>query len=1208
MHPRIIAILSLLSFRDEQDNRASILNAILVAAIIGLSAFLVISRILGMELVPTTDLLAFGLIAAMSGLLVMVRRGESQKASVLLLVFGWMALSYQSWITGGIRGTAYYANILVILAASLLVGPRISVIFAGLGIASAWVLAYGEHSGLLAAYSAPAFLAAFELTVMLVLATILVNLLIRNLARALESARESNRQLQAIGSDLENQVAERTKSAEAARAEAEAARQAMESRVWFTTRQARLSNSMRGEQDVPTLATNVISQLCQDLGAPVGALYLREGDELRLKGSYAVTAPVGASRSFKIGEGLIGQAARDKQPVTLAEVPADYLAVQSGLGGTLPRTISVQPFLYDEHVVGVIELGTLDTFTPLQLEYLQAATENIAIAFNTAGARDRINELLAETQAQARALKTQEEELRAANQELEAQTESLRVSESRLRQQQRELEAANTELERSTAALREQQETLDSQNQALRATREELEERATELERASRYKSEFLANMSHELRTPLNSLLILARMLAENDEGNLTPDQVESARIVYSSGHDLLNLINDILDLSKIEAGKMEFQFAPMAFTDLVAAMRQQFGHVAAEKDLAFETEIAPDAPPMMQTDQQRIEQVARNLLSNAFKFTAKGTVRLVIGRPSADDDLGESGLGVDTAVAIRVTDTGIGMTAAQQAIVFEGFQQAVSSTSRKYGGTGLGLTISRELVTQLGGRITLNSEAGKGSTFSVLLPVWQHPAGEREGADAGMQALPDVPDALPDAAELPPVVERPSRVSTGSLPILDDRHALDPAKRCLLIIEDDPHFARIVVEQARESGLQCLLAHDGEDGLELAAAHRPDAIILDIHLPGMSGWEVLRQLKAHETMKQLPVHVISVEDEDMSAYRMGAVGFMTKPVSRDDLIDLYAGIEKLDARTTRHLLIVEDDPVARKSLKQTLERLEATVSEAATGREAVLQLQQNAFDCLILDLFLPDISGFEILKWLHIRKSDHPCPVIVYTGRDLTPEESTKLLAFADNVIVKGTNSLEKVLRETTRLIQRSGTLRRSTGPVPLPGPPTTAPSKKPETAAIPTEALANGPFPADAHILAVDDDVRNAFAVSKILGDRGLRVTIARNGVQALQALSENPDVSLVLMDIMMPEMDGYETIRHIRRDPRLVDLPIIALTARAMVGDSEKCIAAGANDYLAKPFQVDRLLGKLSRWLNGDPADRRELLAKGEAVESS
>jgi CheY-like chemotaxis protein/nitrogen-specific signal transduction histidine kinase len=694
---------------------------------------------------------------------------------------------------------------------------------------------------------------------------------------------------------------------------------------------------------------------------------------------------------------------------------------------------------------------------------------------------------------------------------------------------------------------------------------QELERRAEELALASKYKSEFLANMSHELRTPLNSLLILARMLRDNEDGNLTEEQVESAEIIYGSGNDLLNLINDILDLSKVEAGKMVFTIEAMPLTDLVTAVRTQFAHVAEAKGLDLKITLADDLPTSIETDQQRLNQIVKNLLSNAFKFTSEGSVGLDVYRPSADTDLSQSGLDPSQTVAIRVTDTGIGMTPEQQRIVFEAFQQADGSTSRQYGGSGLGLAISRELAAKLGGQINLESEAGKGSTFTLYLPI-----GELTGDSAG--------ETKTEATERvslvqPERVERKAQDSAqpARSPLLpDDRADLEANDQVLLVVEDDAKFAKIVYDYAHEKAFKCLVAGDGGEGLELVRTYRPEAVILDLNLPDISGWEVLETLKRNPDTRHIPVHIMSVDEEVLDAYRKGAMGYLTKPTDRDSLAESFQNIEQFLSREIKTLLLVEDDAKSRRSIKKLLGGSDVEIVEADHGQAALDLLKAQRFDCMIVDLNLPDMTGFEVLSEMNGDGASAKCPVIVYTGRDLTPEENHELMKYADSVIVKGVKSPERLLDETALFLHRVVA---------------DMPKAKQQT----IKQLYDGDAQLEGKkILIVDDDIRNSFALSKLLSDRGIDARVAQSGQKALDMLVEHPDMDLILMDIMMPVMDGYETMRRIRDQQRFKTLPILALTAKAMKGDREKCLEAGASDYLSKPVDVDRLFSMLRVWL--------------------
>ncbi|GEM_PF-1211024 len=973
-----------------------------------------------------------------------------------------------------------------------------------------------------------------------------------------------------------------------AKKETETAGQLMEKQIWLSNGQAELNDKMRGQQDIATLASKVIQQLCKYLHAQIGTLYIMENEVLKLMGSYAYSRRKNLSNQFKIGEGLVGQAALERQTITLTQIPHDYIAITSGLVEIFPRDLIVSPFLYEDKVVGVVEMATLNEFTPIEVEFVQAAMENIAIVFNTAHARNRIDELLGETRIKAEELQVQGEELKVANEELEAQTNSLRTSEAKLKENQQKLEITNVELEEkasaleeSTAALEEKQSAIDKQNKELKVAQRELEQKAEDLTLASKYKSEFLANMSHELRTPLNSLLILARMLANNEEGNLSADQIESAKIIYSGGVDLLNLINEILDLAKVESGKMTFTFEPMPLVDLINMVKLQFTHVAEQKEFDFNISVADDLPETIVTDQQRVKQIVKNLLSNSFKFTEKGSVNLSLYRPKANVDLSRSNLDPAQVIAISVADTGIGMTPAQQKVVFEAFQQADGSTSRQYGGTGLGLSISRELANKLGGQISLQSEVGKGSTFTLYLPIGSQELGIRneelritntESVIRNSQfVIPRVVASVADyksaTSENPLIQNQKSEIKNSYVP--DDRDNLGDEK-FLLVIEDDPKFAKIVGNFAHRKGFKCLIAGDGETGLQLVKTYHPHGIILDLKLPRMSGWEVLEALKNNPDTRHIPVHIMSVDDETMDAYKKGAIGYVTKPVSQENLDNAFIKMELFMSNDIKTLLLVEDDENLRYSVKKLLGGSDVKITEASKGQTALDLLRSQHFDCMILDLTLPDMTGFELLNKINEDETISRCPVIVYTGKALDEKETQELLKYADSVIVKGVKSPERLLDETALFLHR-----------------VVADMSADKQQAIKQlydkEAHLNGK-----KILIADDDARNSFALSKLLADKGLKVHIAQNGQKALELLEKTADIDLVLMDIMMPIMDGFETIKRIRAQAKFRNLPILALTAKAMTGDREKCMAAGANDYLTKPIDPDRLFSMLRVWL--------------------
>ena len=954
-----------------------------------------------------------------------------------------------------------------------------------------------------------------------------------------------------VAEHAKEEAEEARQRAEAEQKKAEAANRDLAAQIWQTTGQAHLNERMRGEQDIPTLARNVIQFLCQYLNVQIGALYIREDQVLKLSGTYAYKRQA-LVKDVEIGEGLVGEAALGQKPI-IVRVPEKYLSIaSSSLGKMTPQNVLFTPFSFDGETVGVIEMGTLAEFQPNHLDFLSKALESVAIAFMTAQARKRVNQLLSQTRQQAEELQAQEEELRATNEELEAQTDSLRASETRLKQNQAALEAANVDLEEKTHVLQEKQSVLDRQNQVLRDAQEDLQRKAEELALASKYKSEFLANMSHELRTPLNSMLILAGMLSKNEEGNLTADQIESAQVIHAGGTDLLNLINEILDLAKVEAGKMEFHFAPMAWKTLITRMASQFDPVAERKGVTFITSIASDLPDTIITDDQRLAQIIKNLLSNAFKFTDTGSVSLAVHHPDA-----ASGYSPADFVAVSVTDTGIGMTPDQQKVVFEAFQQADGSTSRQYGGTGLGLAITREMSHRLGGQVVLQSEHGKGSTFTIYLPL-------KKQAD-----VVETPKAAPLSApkKAAHVPQQPSK----AVSIPDDRDAFQGSDRILLIVEDDPRFAQVVFDYAHKKSFKCLIASDGETALELLKRYKPHAMVLDLGLPGMSGWEVLDAVTDNPDTRHIPIHIISAHDEDMSAFQRGAMSFLTKPVSQEDLEGTLDKIEQFITSGIKSLLLVEDDDALRMSVRKLIEGSDVAITETSNGQAALAALATHKFDCMILDLSLPDMSGFELLSRLHNNNKLSKCPVIVYTGRALSEEENHELLKYAESVIVKGAKSPERLLDETALFLHRVIA---------------DLPEEKQRTIRKlhSQESVLEGKI-----VLVVDDDTRNAFALSKLLADKGVKVKIAPSAVKALDMLDHSPDANLVLTDIMMPGMDGYDFMRALRAQPRFKKLPIIALTAKAMKGDREKCIEAGASDYLSKPIDPDRLFSMLRVWLS-------------------
>lgn len=946
-----------------------------------------------------------------------------------------------------------------------------------------------------------------------------------------------------------------------------------EKQDWFKTGQNELNEEMRGNQDVMELARKVITHLAKYLDAQIGALYLveEESETLRLTGSYAFTKRKHMGDVIRVGEGLVGQAAFEKEIISVTSIPEDYIRINSAIGDTTPRNIVVSPFLYQDTLTGVIELGSFREFTDDHLEFLRRSMESIAIGFNSALSGNKIKYLLEESQQQAEELQVQQEELRTKNEELAAQTDALRSSEAKLINQQEELQAANEELEEKTQYLEKQKIEIVEKNLALETARSDLEQKAKELEITSKYKSEFLANMSHELRTPLNSLLILARTLADNEEGNLSEEQVECSRIIYKSGDDLLKLINDILDLSKIEAGKMLVNIETVRLISLADNVRTNFSHVLADKGLTLAIDLSDDLPESLDTDQQKLEQITKNFLSNAIKFTEKGTITFSIHLPRTGTDLSRSGLDIQNAIGFSVSDTGIGIPREKLLDIFEAFQQVDGSTSRKYGGTGLGLSISRELAKLLGGEIHLQSEEGKGTTFTVYLPLLlpektEMPKPDPDDPPAPSPVPQDAPPEIPDV----PAENEPSEFDFEISKVPDDREDLKKDDETVLIIEDDPEFAKILLDHCHQKGFKGLVSMTGEAGLSLAEKHEPVAIILDIKLPGISGWVVLDTLKANAKTRHIPVHMMSAEVSDFDAFKKGAIGFLSKPAKKEELEVAFRNLEEFINKNIKDLLVVEDNAVMREGIRQLIGNGDVKTTEAETGEEAIRLLKEKNFDCMVLDLGLPDMTGSDLLTKLEAEKEIRVPPVIIYTGKELTREEEETLRKYANSIIVKGARSEERLLDETALFLHR-------------------VVDKMPqENQKMLTSLHDRDSMFVDKNVLLVDDDMRNVFALSKVLKDKGMNILKAENGEKALKVLEEEPDVDLVLMDIMMPVMDGYETMKNIRAQEQFKKLPIIALTAKAMKGDRGKCIAAGASDYLPKPVDIERLLSMMRVWL--------------------
>jgi PAS domain S-box-containing protein len=906
--------------------------------------------------------------------------------------------------------------------------------------------------------------------------------------------------------------------------------------------QITLSDKMRGEQDVSRLGQSVLSHLAPFLNAQMGAFYcLTEEQTLKRVSGYAYSKIEDKERMIALGEGLVGQAALGTGPILLENIPSNYFGkIGSDLGNAAPRSLLLAPVFYEGKVNGVIELASFVNFSEHQKTFLEHVSENIGIAINTSISRKKQEELLKKSQGLTDQLQTQQAELKATNDELEDQARALQDSQIELKSQQAELEQTNEQLEA-------QRDILNENNEALNKAQKLLEERSDEVQRASQYKSEFLANMSHELRTPLNSSLILAKLLADNSGGNLTQEQIKYAHSISSAGNDLLSIINDILDLSKVEAGKLEIRPESVFLPSVLDTLERTFEPLGKEKKLKFQIKIDAGVAETMYTDRQRLEQILKNLLSNAFKFTEKGQVTLHVSRCA------------DGRLSLAVVDTGIGVAKAQQEVIFEAFRQADGTTNRKYGGTGLGLSISRDLARLLGGSVEVESTPGVGSCFTLLLP---------ETYDESRVAAPSPKAYTSSSSDAPVTTPRVERIK--AVPFVDDRNTLGAPDRTLLVIEDEPKFAQILYELAHEHHYKCVVAQDAEEGLALAQSLLPDAIMLDMMLPDHSGLSVLDQLKEDPKTRHIPVHIASAHDYMEKALQMGAIGYILKPALREALKAIFAKFEAKFAQKTKRVLIVEDDQLQRESMVKLISNTDIEITAVALAAEALEALKTTAFDCMVIDLKLPDLSGEQLLKKMTEQKelASFP-PVIVYTGRSLSRDEEDALRKYSRSIIIKGAKSPERLLDEISLFLH-------------------SVESKlSPERRQMLNTMRGREDVFEGRKILVVDDDIRNIFALTAALEQKGACIETARNGKEALAKLQEDPRMDLVLMDIMMPEMDGYEATREIRKQKRFSRLPIIAVTAKATKNDQVLCMEAGANDYLSKPIDLHQLFSVIRVW---------------------
>jgi HAMP domain-containing protein/signal transduction histidine kinase/DNA-binding response OmpR family regulator len=947
---------------------------------------------------------------------------------------------------------------------------------------------------------------------------------------------------------------------------------------WLKTNLATFTRLLQGQKDLWTVSRLILSELGPLVSVQHGVFYITEslGEEviLKLLASYAYKERKNLSNEFKLGEGLVGQCALEKERILVNGVPNDYIKINSGLGESSPLNIVVLPVLFEGQVKAVIELASFHSFNDNHLALLDQLTESIGIVLNTIEANMRTESLLAQSQSLTQELQSQQQELTGTNRRLEQQAKSLQASEELLKQQQEELQQTNEELEEKAQLLSEQKTEVEQKNREIELARRALEDKAEQLALTSKYKSEFLANMSHELRTPLNSMLILSKMLSDNIEHNLTPKQVEFAETIHSSGTDLFGLINEILDMSKIESGTMPVEVEDVPLSDIKVDMERTFSQLAQEKQLEFGIELATNTPSIIRTDSKRIQQVLKNLLSNAFKFTDKGKVTLsmalVENAGQFDNELLNR---ADQVIAFSVTDTGIGIPKDKHRIIFEPFQQADGTTSRNYGGTGLGLSISREIARLLGGEIKLTSVPGAGSTFALYLPQAYTPTilgAPTEEQETALQNL------LP--APVQQNLERVSlSLSYGSDPsvlienqVHDDQAIVEPGDRTLLIVEDDPNFARILLEMARDKGFKGIVANRGETALLLARRFKPDAITLDIQLPGMHGLAVLDRLKHDPTTRHIPVHIVSVSEEIPRSRKLGALAHIRKPVTAEGMAQSMDSIKDFVDRPIKRLLIVEDDEVQRNIIQEIIGDVDINIVSVGTGEEALKLLKEDHFDCTVLDLGLPDMTGFELIEKIRAESALKDLPVVVYTGRDLSKKQAAELNKLAEAVIVKGATSIDRLLDETALFLHR-------------------VEANLPEDKRRRLENMHhNEATLAQKKVLVVDDDIRNIFALTSILERHQMEVVYAENGKDGIEFLHHTPGIEAVLMDVMMPGMDGYEAMRTIRKNKKFKSLPIIAVTAKAMKGDREKCIEAGASDYITKPVDVDQLLSLLRIWM--------------------
>ncbi|SAK81683.1 multi-sensor hybrid histidine kinase [Caballeronia hypogeia] len=926
----------------------------------------------------------------------------------------------------------------------------------------------------------------------------------------------------------------------AAIGEQERQTQVLQEQAWLRDGQTQLAERVIGRQSLEKLCQTILDFLADYLKVSMAAFYVREPDgALKRTASFGFnpdSAPL--PESLAGVRSLVGQAVHSRKLMSVRDVPANYWKVTSALGASAPASLVILPVENEGQANGAIELGAMHTLTERDQQFLKTIAGNIGDFIEAAQYRERLQRVLEETQQLNEELQMQQEELRTTNEELEQQTTALSQAQAYLANQKSELEQTNDQLA-------EQARVLDERNVALNAAQGELEARAEALQRASRYKSEFLANMSHELRTPLNSSLILAKLLSENKHGNLSADQIKYAQTIYSAGNDLLNLINDILDLSKVEAGKLDLHIEDVPVQRIMDSLARTFEPLARQKKLRLELRNEIDEYPTLTTDFRRLEQILKNLLSNAIKFTDTGAVSLVLRSAG------------ERSVQFVVTDTGIGIAPDQLDAIFEAFQQADGTTSRHYGGTGLGLSISRSLAHLLGGSVAVRSAQGSGSTFTLTMPLTH-----------GALAAPDVEVHAPEPVAV--IEETPVEAIEVTHVIDDDRAEVTPGRRLVLVVEDEPGFAQVLFDLAHELGYGCIVSGTAGEALRLAQERAPNAILLDIGLPDRSGLVLLQELKANPKTRHVPVHVVSASDRSEAALHLGAIGYAVKPTTREQLMTIFQRLEEKSSQKIKRVLLVEDDARQRQSIVELISDADVDITPVEYGRDALELLKTTIFDCMIIDLKLPDMQGGDLLRQMAATDSYAFPPVIVYTGRHLTHDEEAELMRYSQSIIIKGARSPERLLDEVTLFLHKVES------------------DLSADRQAMLHVSRSRDRVLDGRRVLLVDDDIRNIFSLSSALEHQGLKVDIGRNGFEAIEALEKNPDIDIVLMDVMMPGMDGLEATRRIREDARFRKLPVVAITAKAMKDDQEQCLAAGASDYLAKPIDIDRLYSLLRVWM--------------------